>query len=86
VPRDQIPWEAFPGSSFLARKNRKDLIDEDSVGVHHCINRCVRKAFLCGVALSGESRDHRKEWIQGRLELLAGIFATDDLGFRVMSK
>jgi hypothetical protein len=27
---------------------RRDIVDEDRVGVYHCIARCVRRAFLCG--------------------------------------
>jgi REP element-mobilizing transposase RayT len=35
--------------------------------------------------LTGRNFDHRKEWIQARLETLAGIFAVDLLGFNLMS-
>lgn len=70
----------------MARLPRRDAIDESSVGVHHCINRCVRRAFLCGVdPVSGNNYDHRKTWIQQRLEFLAGEFAIDVIGFSVMS-
>ena len=27
---------------------RREIVDEDHVGVYHCIARCVRRAFLCG--------------------------------------
>ena len=61
----------------MPRGNRCDLIDESSVGVHHCTNRCVRQAFLCGDdPVSGQNYDHRKGWIQSRLEFLAGIYAS----------
>ena len=27
---------------------RKDIVAEGEVGVYHCVNRCVRRAWLCG--------------------------------------
>ena len=70
----------------MARIPRKYLIETADVGVYHCINRCVRRAFLCGTdVVSGKCFDHRKQWIQGRLEFLAGVFWVDVMGFAVMS-
>ena len=28
---------------------RGEIVVEDMVGVYHCIARCVRRAFLCGI-------------------------------------
>jgi len=65
---------------------RKEIVDETVVGIYHCVSRCVRRAFLCGVdRYSGKNFDHRKAWVRDRLEELAGIFAIDILGFSVMS-
>jgi REP element-mobilizing transposase RayT len=62
------------------------LVDPDSVGVYHCINRCVRRTFLCGDdPLTGKNYDHRKRWIQERMQFLAGEFGLDVLGFAIMS-
>jgi hypothetical protein len=70
----------------MPRIPRKFLFDPTKVGMYHCISRCVRRAFLCGVdRLSGKNFDHRKQWIQDRLEFLAGQFGIDILGFAVMS-
>ena len=70
----------------MARMPRKYVVDEDEVGVYHCINRCVRRAFLCGTdKATGQCFDHRKQWIQERLEFLAGQFGIDVLAFAVMS-
>ncbi|MGH9655347.1 MAG: transposase [Bryobacteraceae bacterium] len=65
---------------------RRQIVDQTEVGIYHCVSRCVRRAFLCGQDfLTGRNFDHRKEWIQARLETLAGIFAVDLLGFSLMS-
>ena len=55
-------------------------------GVYHCVQRVVRRAFLCGVdPLSGNSYDHRRTWIRDRLESLAGLFGVEIAAFAVMS-
>jgi REP element-mobilizing transposase RayT len=65
---------------------RKEIFDETVVGVYHCVSRCVRRAFLCGTDdLTGRNFDHRKVWIQDRLEFLAAIFGLDILGFSLLS-
>ena len=65
---------------------RKEIVDETVVGIYHCVSRCVRRAFLCGIdRYTGKNFDHRKGWMQERLEELAAIFAVDVLGFSVMS-
>lgn len=58
---------------------RKQLVDLETTRYYHCISRCVRRAFLCG-----EGFEHRKAWIEARLELLAGNFAISVCGFAVM--
>jgi hypothetical protein len=69
----------------MPRLPRKLVFDRTQVGVYHCMNRCVRRAFLCGNdAVSGKSYEHRKQWLQDRLEFLAPRFAVDILGFSVM--
>ncbi len=65
---------------------RREIVAHDEVGVYHCITRCVRRAFLCGIdPTSGKDHDHRKNWIRERLEHLASVFAIDVCGYAVMS-
>jgi len=58
---------------------RCELVDPALTRYYHCISRCVRRAFLCG-----EGFEHRKQWIEDRLELLAQNFSVSVAGFAVM--
>jgi REP element-mobilizing transposase RayT len=58
---------------------RRLLVDVDITRYYHCISRCVRQAFLCG-----DGQEHRKAWIEARLELLAGQFAISVCGFAIL--
>ena len=70
----------------MARRNRAEVVVADEVGVYHCVQRVVRRAFLCGVdPLSDKSYDHRRSWIRDRLESLAGFFGVEIAAFAVMS-
>ncbi len=52
----------------MARRNCAEVVVADEIAVYHCVQRVVRRAFLCGVdRLSGNSHDHRRTWIRGRL-------------------
>ena len=65
---------------------RSHIVDPDTVQVLHVFNRCVRRAFLCGVdSVSGRDYSHRKDWIRQRLEFLTAIFAFDIATYAVMS-
>ncbi|NVJ50512.1 MAG: transposase [Gammaproteobacteria bacterium] len=65
---------------------RKRLIDLSSTPYYHCIARCVRRAFLCGEChLTGNSYEHRKQWVADRLTTLSRIFAIDIAAYAVMS-
>jgi len=58
---------------------RSQLVDLNVTRYYHCISRCVRRAFLCG-----EGFEHRRQWIENRIEMLAGHFAVSVCGFAVM--
>ncbi|MCY2994568.1 MAG: hypothetical protein NTY19_42890 [Planctomycetota bacterium] len=61
----------------MSRSPRRDLIEEPEVGIHHYVQREVRRAFLCGQdAVMAQNFDYRKAWIQQRLEFLAGSLAS----------
>lgn len=69
----------------MARQARGKVIDPAEVQIVHCVQRCVRRAFLCGQdPYSGKSYEHRREWIRQRLKWLAGIFGIDCLTYTVM--
>ena len=65
---------------------RSLLVDPDTPGFYHCISRCVRRAWLCGVdPYNGKSYEHRREWVEQRLLELAEIFAVGVYAYAVMS-
>ena len=58
----------------------------DHTPYYHCIARCVRQAYLCGEdRYSGKNFDHRKDWMEDRLEYLSRVFAIDLLAYAIMS-
>ncbi|UXI68644.1 transposase [Tahibacter amnicola] len=68
------------------RPSRYQLVSAQSPRFYHCISRCVRQAFLCGVnPLTGQSLSHRRRWIEERLLELAEIFAVGVYAYAVMS-
>ncbi|MCU7865779.1 MAG: transposase, partial [Candidatus Thiodiazotropha sp. (ex Lucinoma borealis)] len=66
-------------------KPRKVQILLEETPYYHCVSRCVRRAFLCGVdSLTGKSYEHRRQWIVDRIMLLTDIFAIDTCAYTVM--
>jgi len=67
---------------------RKHLIPKNANAFVHVINRCVRRAYLCGTdpdSIAGRNYDHRKQWIVDRVKFLTSVFAIDVAAFAVMS-
>ena len=65
---------------------RKELISLAETPYYHITSRCVRRAFLCGVDhYSGQSYEHRRQWVVDRIRLLASLFAIDICAYAIMS-
>ena len=67
-------------------KPRAQQVSLDATPYYHCVSRCVRRAFLCGVDHStGDSYEHRRGWLESKLLELPGIFAIDIAAYAIMS-
>ncbi len=52
----------------------------------HCISRCVRRSFLCGLSVdSGEDFEHQRKWLEDILLETGDVFAIDICAFVIMS-
>jgi len=53
---------------------REQQICLEETPYYHVISRCVRRAFLCGEdTLTGESFEHRRQWLIGRIKKVASV-------------
>lgn len=59
---------------------RSIQINLQNPGWVHCSARCVRQAFL-----AGDGFDHRRGWIERRLQFLTGVFGCEIAAYAVMS-
>ncbi|WJG07752.1 transposase [Aliiglaciecola sp. LCG003] len=66
-----------------SRSSQISLVDTP---YYHCVSRCVRRSFLCGVdSYSGRSFEHRRDWVEKRLLHLASVYAIDICAYAVMN-
>ena len=62
----------------MASCPRSKIVLKHKMGVYHCWNRCVRRAFLCGRdPLTETDYSHRRDWLLERQEQLAGLMAIE---------
>ena len=59
---------------------RRKILDRATPTWAHCTSRCVRRAFL-----AGDRFEHRKAWLEERLQYLSKCFAAEVAGYAVMS-
>jgi hypothetical protein len=65
---------------------RSHLIPTGSSGSYHCVQRCVRRAFLCGIDhYTSQSFEHRKAWVEDRIALVSECFSVAVYAYAVMS-
>ncbi len=70
----------------MARITRAEVFSPDEVAIVHVIGRVVRRCFLLGDdPITGKNFDHRKLWIERRLERLAAAMGIDLLTFSILS-
>ena len=65
---------------------RKNIISLADTPYYHCMSRCVRRAFLCGVDhYSGNDYEHRRAWLEDKLHHTASVFAIRLCAYAVMN-
>ncbi|MFN7290178.1 MAG: transposase [Pirellula sp.] len=70
----------------MGRPLRSEQFRHDEIAIVHCVQRCVRRAFLAGEDdVSGIDYSYRREWIRRRFEALASVFAIDVLTYAILS-
>ena len=65
---------------------RSQLICSEATPYYHIVSRCVRRSYLCGVdAVTQESFEHRRGWIEDKLKELSIIFCIDICSYAIMN-
>ncbi len=65
---------------------RKQLISIDATPYYHCVSRCVRQSLLCGNdPTNNKSYEHRREWVEHKIQSLTSIYCIDVCAYSVMS-
>jgi REP element-mobilizing transposase RayT len=67
-------------------KPRKTIVCLEATPFYHCVSRCVRKAYLCGMDFTTkQSYEHRRVWVEEELLKQAKVFAIDIAAYAIMS-
>ena len=65
---------------------RSHIVSKGQPAMFHCVTRCVRRAWLCGVdPLTGADHEQRKQVVEARIRQLGEIFAVGIYAYAVMS-
>ena len=65
---------------------RQNIVSLDDTPFYHCMSRCVRRAFLCGIDhYSGNNYEHRRDWLENKLHEVASVFAIKLCAYAIMS-
>lgn len=73
------------GEGSVSRQKREEVFSPDEIACVHVMNRVVRQYFLLGKdPVSGKNFNHRKQWMEMKLQSLAAYFAIDILGYTIL--
>lgn len=65
---------------------RRQLVSSSVTPYYHVSARCVRRAYLCGHdSETGQSFEHRRNWIEKRIGILTSLFSIDVCAYAIMS-
>jgi REP element-mobilizing transposase RayT len=65
---------------------RKQLVAVEATPYYHCVSRCVRRSFLCGEDEHTKiNYEHRREWIEHKIQALTHVYCIDVCAYAVMS-
>ena len=65
---------------------RKQLVSIESTPYYHCVSRCVRRSILCGIdPQTQQSFEHRREWIEHKIQSLSQVYCVDICAYAIMS-
>ena len=65
---------------------RSQLICSEATSYYHIVSRCVRRSYLCGVdAVTQQSFEHRRGWIEEKLKELSTVFCIDICAYAIMN-
>ena len=67
-------------------KARSQQVCLEATPYYHCVSRCVRKAYLCGIDfVTKQNYEHRRAWLEQEILKQAQVFAIDVAAYAVMS-